>query len=129
MFETAMFGELLEKFCRICYENSRDHGFWEGPENDNVPTKIALMHSELSELLEAFRKGNPPCEKMITLHGGEYEGQKTPIGLSSMEEEVADLFIRLCDFCGRYGFNLATISLKKHNYNKDRPYMHGGKKV
>lgn len=127
MFETAMFGELLEKFCRVCHENSKAHGFWDGPENDNLPTKVALMHSELSELLEAFRSGNPPCPKEITLHGGEFEGKKGPIGISCMEEECADLFIRLCDFCCSYDIDLGRVALIKHSYNKDRPYKHNKK--
>ncbi len=34
-------------------------GFWE---SDNDGEKVALMHSELSEALEAMRSGNPPPE-------------------------------------------------------------------
>jgi NTP pyrophosphatase (non-canonical NTP hydrolase) len=108
---------LLSNFCQEAYDNSKAHGFWEGPENDNVPTKIALMHSELSELLEAYRKSNPPCDK------------KTSEPLTSMEEEVADLFIRLADFCGRYAIDLGKVVFIKHEYNIGRPYKHGSKVV
>lgn len=42
-----------------------------------------------------------------------------------MEEEIADVFIRLCDFCGRYKIDLGRITLVKMQYNADRPHMHG----
>lgn len=148
MFETAMILQVLELLCKKCNKTSREHGFWNpdpasggNPDNVSVPTKIALMHSELSEMLEAHRKGNPPCEKQVPhlprkvdnfgkdvmipitiLQGGE------PRPLTSMEEEIADLFIRLCDFCGQYDIDLGQITLAKMSYNETRPHMHGGKK-
>lgn len=124
MFETAMFLDGLERFCNKCYLNSKSKGFWDGPENDNLPTKIALMHSELSELLEAFRKGNPYTEKDCTLID-RAEVRK----ITSIEEEVADVFIRLGDFCGRYNIDLGRVALAKMEYNAKRPHKHGGKKV
>lgn len=132
MFNATVFTMQLEQLIKDCYENSKAHGFWEGVANDNEPTKIALMHSELSELLEAFRKGDPPCEKAIDISllkydNGVYDGVTRRI--TSREEEVADLFIRLLDYCGRYGIPLATVVVAKHEYNKSRSFMHGGKLV
>jgi len=124
MLESSMFMDLLEAFCNKCYDNSKAKGFWDGPENDNLPTKVCLMHSELSEMLEAHRNGNPPCEKNIELlDGGEFRR------ITSVEEEVADVFIRLGDFCGRYGIDLGRAAIAKMEYNSKRPHMHGGKKV
>lgn len=111
------------------YTNSRDKGFWTGPENDNTPTKIALMHSELSEMLEAYRKGNPLCDKKMP-DGNPILVQTgaKPRGITSMEEEVADLFIRLADFCGRHNIDLGVVVLAKMKYNATRPHLHGGKR-
>lgn len=125
MFETAMLLELLEALRNKCYANSRNKGFWDGPENDNIPTKIALLHSELSEMLEAFRAGDPVCPKMIVIEGG--SPSLRPI--TTMEEEAADVFIRLLDLCGRLNIDLGRVTLAKMKYNSNRPHMHGGKKV
>lgn len=134
MFEMAMFYELVGKFTKICHDNSKAKGFWDGPENDNIPTKIALLHSELSELLEAYRKGNPKCDKHAKDHNG-ITGTLSIIDggeirtMTSMEEEVADVFIRLCDLCGRLDIDLARVAMEKHAYNTSREHMHGGKRV
>ncbi len=127
MFETVMLFDLMEKLVEKCHANSVAKGFWDGPENDNIPTKIALIHSEASEWLEAFRKGNPPCEKPITVIDGKHpDGVRR---ITSEEEEAADIFIRLADLCGRRGIDLARVILAKMNYNSTRPHMHGGKRV
>lgn len=138
MFEEVMFYELVERFTKICHDNSKAKGFWDGPENDNIPTKIALLHSELSEMLEAFRKGNPPCDKteLKTDETGWEESVPLSImeggksrALTSMEDEAADVFIRLCDLCGRLNIDLARVAMKKHRYNTSREHMRGGKRV
>lgn len=124
MFEESMFYETVERFTKICHENSKVKGFWDGTENDNIPTKIALIHSELSEMLEAYRRGNPPCDKPASIMDG---GNLRTI--TSMEEEAADVFIRLCDLCGRLNIDLASVAMEKHRYNTNREHMHGGKRV
>lgn len=72
---------------------------------------IALMHAELSECLEAAREGDPPCKKIPEI--------------SSREEEVADLLIRLFDYCQAKKLNLPKALFLKIQYNRGRPYKHG----
>jgi len=64
-----------------------------------------LIHSEVSEALEAYRKGDA----------------------ENFAEELADIAIRLLDAAGGYGIDLESEIVKKHEYNKTREYRHGGK--
>lgn len=92
---------------------ARAKGFWDNPDEDlNLARAIGLMHSEVSELLEAHRvdpKG--PCDKIPEI--------------TCEEEEVADIFLRLCNYCGARGINLGRVAALKHEYNKTRPHSHG----
>lgn len=42
--------------------------------------------------------------------------------------EMADCIIRILDWCGKEGIDIDRIISMKHEYNKSRPYRHGGKK-
>lgn len=91
---------------KACHSIARDKGWWDEPRE--IGTLIALMHSELSEGLEAHRTGNIK-------------------GKDGLEEELADTVIRILDFCGGYHLDLQGAIQKKMEYNKKRSYKHGGK--
>jgi len=79
---------------------------------------IALCHSELSETLEEIR--NPDCvlTRMYYREDGKPEG---------VPAELADVVIRIGDMCGLYGIDLERAIREKMDFNKKRPYRHGGK--
>ena len=89
-----------------------EKGWWEGERNDGE--LIALIHSELSEALEALRHGNPPDDKIPEFSG--------------VEAELADVIIRIMDMAAAKGYRVGEAVVAKINYNKNRPYKHGGKK-
>lgn len=110
-------------FCALCmvskcvliispkeiFQNAVDHGWHEKPRP--VPETLALIHSEVSEALEGFRKNVQ-------------RGEKGWIG-----EELADIVIRVFDAAVEYDIDIVQEIAKKHAYNKTRSYRHGGKKV
>ena len=94
--------------CEI-HEIAKDKGWWKSPRNEGE--LIALIHSELSEALEALRAGNPPSEKAA--------------GYSQVEEELADVVIRVLDMAEGLGLDLSGAIYAKLEHNADRPYKHG----
>lgn len=65
--------------------------------------KLALIHSEVSEIVEAIRIGDA----------------------DAVAEECADVFIRMLHFTYGLGIDIEAEIERKHAKNAERPYMHG----
>jgi len=76
-------------------------------EEHRIPTSLALIHSEVSEALEGFRKGDQ----------------------ANVAEELADVLIRVLDVAGGLGFDMDAEVAAKLVKNRTRGYKHGGKKI
>lgn len=106
---------MLNSLARACHQTAVSHGFWDHatidpgasePHVDNPsiwPEKIALIHSEASEMLDALRDGNE----------------------DALGEECADLLIRLLDFTDARNIDLDYHVDRKMAKNIDRPRLHG----
>ena len=101
----------INSYAKEVHQNSVDKGFWE-PNNGLIfyIKQCAMIHSEVSELVDAISKGYPEEEVV---------------------EEMADIVVRLCDLWqgmaddGVVETKLSDALIEKSIKNKSRPRMHG----
>ena len=75
------------------------------PPKRNVPEMLCLVHSEVSEAMEGYRKN--------------LMDDKLP-HRSMLEVELADAVIRILDMCGGLGLDLEGAIFEKLEYNANR---------
>lgn len=129
--------DALNALCDKAFLNSLSKGFHDDKVDVGVDgwlaydaMKIALMHSELSEALEELREGILPHEPYYRGYNGTivhtFENEdgslNKPEGVAS---ELADVIIRIADYCGSRGVDLGTALVEKAAYNERRPTRHG----
>lgn len=105
------------------YALACDKGWHRSLEDAYMGRFIANLHSEASELWEAYRRNalSKPCDKAEEM---EAIGLKP---LTCLEEELADIVIRALDTAKAFGVNIGNAIHAKHTFNRSRPERHGGK--
>jgi NTP pyrophosphatase (non-canonical NTP hydrolase) len=104
---------ILERLAELTHDTAKEKGFWDGEYNyDKIGNKLALVHSEVTEVLEAIRKDK---------------------GQVAIVEEMSDVIIRLLDIYqamkehGDITVSLEKILRDKMKKNRDREKLHGNK--
>jgi len=91
------------------------------PLERNIPEMLCLIHSEISEALEGYRKD------LVDTHLPSY---------ANVDVELADAVIRILDLCGYLGIDIGQVISDKFDYNQERAdhklenrLKDGGKKI
>ena len=103
----------LNDIADAAHENACAKGFYDTP--PNIPERLALIHSEVSEALEDYRDGKM---SLVLTDSGK------PIGFPS---ELADILIRVLDLAAHLGIDADHAVRVKMEYNSGRPHKHGRK--
>jgi len=106
----------IDSFNRIAEQVHNTHvkqGFWKQGTKRDPAGMLTHIHSELTEVFECLRCGNPP-DKNIT-------------DMSGVEVQLSDVIGMIMDMAQGYGLNVAEALLKKQEFNKSRSNLHGGK--
>jgi NTP pyrophosphatase (non-canonical NTP hydrolase) len=110
VYKAAYVIDLMNQLKAEIHETAVSKGWWDEPRE--VGTLIALIHSELSEGLEAAREDLPD--------------DKLP-DFSGLEVELADAIIRILDMAAAMELQVVEAMMEKVKLNKTRAYRHGGK--
>lgn len=109
----------LSEWQKAIHQYAKDKGWWDSPRA--IGDIFILFTSEVSEAYEEYRNGRGLTETYYDeAHPGKPEGVPT---------ELADVVIRILDFCEWAGIDLQEIMDLKHRFNLTRPYRHGGKRT
>jgi hypothetical protein len=121
------------------HKNAVEHGFYDEERKQHseavhhafTAQKIALIHSELSEALEADRKGEYTVIRNFDFAiedlGESFTEAFEHHIKDTFEDEITDAIIRLLDLCGALGIDIDNHIQLKMGYNKLRPIKHGKK--
>jgi NTP pyrophosphatase (non-canonical NTP hydrolase) len=93
----------LEQLTGMVMKIAEDKKFGVKPEEINMLEKFALIHSEVSEAMEAYRRKNME-------------------GKDGFSEELADAVIRIMHLAGIHKIDLEKEILKKLASNQDREW-------
>ena len=93
----------LKELQDLILAQAKEKNWGTKPEDILFAEKLALLHQEVSEVLEAYRKG-----KMVGEHG--------------VAEELGDVIMRVMHLAGIYSIDLESEILKKIDVNKGRDW-------
>lgn len=110
----------LDDLVNDCYEIAASKGFHDDelPAEFDIPRKLALIHTEVSEALDVQRHPYDDAnEDPVT--------GMTPLQEADFLEEIADVVIRCFDLVGAYDFDsLGEVLIAKMEKNRNRPHRH-----
>lgn len=119
------FNELAKKI----YAGNKKRGFDSNVNVQPLAQSMMLIVTEISEAVEADRKDRRCVADISKIASEEIfntEAFKNEVK-DTVEDEIADVVLRVLDFCGANGIDIDSHIRAKLRYNETRPFKHGKK--
>lgn len=123
----------INEISKEIHKQNVEKGFWDDKfDPKKIPVALGLIHSEVSEAMEADRKAQfCGIEKAGTLNLIQndeiFEREFRAQIKDHYEDELADIMIRVMDLAAAYEINLEEHIKAKMRFNSMREYKHGKK--
>lgn len=129
---------MINELAKEIHQNAKDKGFFD--DEKNIGEMLCLIHSEVSEALEADRKDKYQTANKIMLGGLadkdyghsffedlDFSEEFKYRVKDTFEDELADIMIRTMDLAAFKGVDLEAHIKAKMRFNKLRKHKHGKK--
>lgn len=103
----------LSDVAKEAFKMNQAKGYHADHPNPDIPKLLCLIHSEVSEALEAHRTGNNCLYNINTLPDKHFE----PLVKHTFEDELADIIIRTCDLAQSRCIDIDAHVQAKLRYN------------
>lgn len=114
----------LNELANIAYEINVKKGYYKSP--INIPEKLCLIHSEVTEALESDRKERyypmTKTQKNVLMgwtNESDFKESYKQTVKGSFEEEMADIIIRTISLCAHLKIDIDYHVNAKIRYNQD----------
>lgn len=132
---------MLNELSKQIHENAKSKGFFDSEKN--LGEMLCLIHSEVSEALEAVREDKYYSKSVVLKQKWFIKGMadknyghtfnedsffKTQFEnrvKNTFEDELADVVIRVLDLCAYMDIDIESHIKAKMRYNSMRPHKHG----
>jgi NTP pyrophosphatase (non-canonical NTP hydrolase) len=127
---------MLNELSKKVHENAKSKGFFDSEKN--IGEMLCLIHSEVSEALEADRKNNYAEVGTLVIKGLADKNFGMSFNDDSVfkhvfetevkntfEDELADVIIRVLDLCAFKAIDIESHIKAKMRYNSMREHKHG----
>jgi NTP pyrophosphatase (non-canonical NTP hydrolase) len=120
---------MINELAKQIHKNAIDKGFFE--KEKNIGEMLCLIHSEVSEALEADRN-DKHCAVSILGVNGWVDNDYFKVAFKNhvkgtFEEEMADIIIRVLDLCAFLEIDIEQFIKCKTRFNSLREKYHGKK--